>query len=132
MPTVYVIHDSQDSAIVEDVLIRPLPILGVDSWVSSHPDSGSVLPSDPTGDVEIAVVSEAATQSDHVRSQLARVVAGKRPIIPVRIDNTEPARVSADIAALPWVALRTSAGVPDLNQLRRDIGDLLPLFTDHR
>jgi DNA/RNA endonuclease G (NUC1) len=138
MRTVYVIHDSQDRAIVEDVLIRPLPILGVDHWLSSQCRGTSAAASDtPPGglvssDVVLAVVSEAAIQSAHVRSEIAAAVDGKRPLIPVRIDSTDPQRVSDRIAALPWVALRAPGGVPDVDQLRRDIGDLLPSFPEQQ
>jgi len=65
-----------------------------------------------SSDVVIAVVSEAAIQSSHVRTEIALAVDGKRPIIPVRIDRTDPQCVSDRIAALPWVALRAPDGVP--------------------
>ncbi len=136
MRTVYVIHDPQDRTIVEDVLIRPLPILGIDHWLSSQeapagaPASGSSPDGVATGAAVLAVISEAAVQSMHVRSEIARAADSNRPLIPVLIDGTEPRRVSERIAALPWVALRAPAGVPDVDQLRRDLGDLLPPFLD--
>ena len=138
MRTVYVIHAQQDRALVEEVVIRPLPILGIDHWVSSQDvadgaiRSAGSLADEVREDVVIAVVSEAAARSAHVQDEIARVIGSHRSFIPVRIDDTSAASVSTAIAALPWVALKAPGGVPDLNQLRRDLGDLLPAIPDQR
>jgi hypothetical protein len=126
MRTVYVIHAQQDRAFVEDVVLRPLPILGFDHWVSSEDADAA------DGNVVLAVISEAAARSSAVRDGIARIAGTARALIPVRIDDTGPASVSPAIDALPWVAVRAPGGVPDLNQLRRDLGDLLPPPPDQR
>ena len=135
MATVYVICDPQDRAIVEDVLIRPLPVLGIDRWLRSPDEAGSPSSEDDAArladvDAILAVVSEAALESTRFRGEIEKALASRKPLIPVRIDRTKPEQVSERLAAASFVTLSTPGGFPDLDQLRRDIGDLLPPLLD--
>lgn len=137
MRTAYIIHDPQDRGVVEHALIRPLPTLGVDHWISSRhfeaasDDASTVLTEAmETSEVIIAVVSSAAASSERVRSEVALALGCKRPLIPVRIDGTDPSRVAAALSALPSVGMRDVGASTDLHQLRRDLADLLPPLSD--
>jgi DNA/RNA endonuclease G (NUC1) len=136
MRLIYVIHDHQDRGIVEQAVIRPLPILGVDHWTSARhvdgdgPAATAVRGAMSRSEAILAVISKAAAASDQVRGEVAHALESKRPLIPIRIDATEPARIHAALGALPWVDLRDTATGSDLQQLRRDLADLLPASVD--
>ena len=55
MPVVYVIYEPHDRSFVEDQLIRPLPALGFDRWLSS-----GMLQQGPTGapSIPLAIIDD--------------------------------------------------------------------------
>jgi DNA/RNA endonuclease G (NUC1) len=133
MRTAYIIHDPQDRALVEHTLVRPLPTLGIDRWVSSShfqaataDASSSIAQAMESSEVIIAVISGAAAASDRVRSEVGLALACRRPLIPVRIDATDPAQLAAGLSALPAVAVRAAGASTDLDHLRRALADLFP------
>ena len=133
MRTVYVIHAPQDLDFVERTLIAPLPSLGIDGWVSARhlrtPEGGDVMSHEramASSEVIIAVISRAAVASADHADDVVIALRGKRPIIPVRIDDADMASMGARMAALPRVDLGDAYAAPPKDQLRRELGALLP------
>ena len=138
MATVYVIHAPEDRGVVEQFVIRPLPILGFDRWVSAAhleraPDDAfmDLRTAMDHSDVILAVVSAAAAGSPAVGEQVRVALDTKRRLIPVRIDGTEPARIVARLGDLPRVDVRTRDGATDLRHLLSTLSDLLPVAHEY-
>jgi hypothetical protein len=132
MRTVYVIHDPQDLGFVSDVLLRPLPSLGLDRWVSArhlqNQDGNEITSREiamASSDAILAVVSRAAVASAGVRDELAAALRSKRTVIPIWIDDTEPEAIEG-LGALPRIDLREADKVPSLDHVRRELWALLP------
>ena len=133
MATMYVIHDPGDRDFVESTLLKPLPSLGFERWISS-----AVAASAPGGGDRAAiascaatmvVVSNAARDSDAVRREAALCLHATQVTIPIQVDQTEPDSVAQGLGALPKIDpgdAITRAAVPLSTRLRAGLPDLLP------
>src|SRR5437773_2282647 len=89
MPAVYVIHTEEDRAFVEKRLIRPLPALGFDRWLTTamFPQPASGLPliqSAMTRSAAILVVVPAsASVADAFCAEVQAALTCPLPVIPV-------------------------------------------------
>lgn len=88
MRTAYVIHDAADRAFVEHGLLKPLPCLGIDRWLSfrhvaAQTDGtlASLAQAIAVSDVVLAVVSSAAIDSTQVKDELELAL---KPPVPVQ------------------------------------------------
>ena len=137
MRTVYVIHAPQDLEFVERTLIAPLPSLGIDGWVSARhlrtAEGGDLMSharAMASSEAIIAVVSRAAVASADHSGDVAIALRGTRPVIPVRIDDTDMTSMGARIAALPRVDIGDADVAPPKDHLRRELGALLPAHSE--
>ena len=133
MATIYVIHDPADRAFVESTLLKPLPSLGFDRWLS--PDvPGSPAPVRGTLAIEscavaVVVVSAAARRSETVRHEAGLALKATQAVIPVQLDETDPDDVAEGLGALPKIDpgdAITRAAVPMWKRLRDGLPELLP------
>ena len=97
MATIYVIHDPADRAFVESTLLKPLPSLGFDRWLSPEvlesggKRSATGIESCPA---VVVVVSAAARRSDTVCQQAGLALKATPSVIPVQLDDTTPDEVA--------------------------------------
>jgi endonuclease G len=133
MATIYVIHDPADRDFVESTLLKPLPSLGFDRWLS--PDVlGSAKKARSATGIEscpavVVVVSAAARRSEMVCQQAGLALKATQSVIPVQLDDTAPDDVAPGLGALPKIdsgdAIATAA-VPMSKRLRDRLPELLP------
>src|SRR5690349_18196170 len=85
MSTVYLLHRPEEQFWVETWLLRPLPALGFGRWVSSESllDPGERQTAMEHSDAIIAVVSEAALDSDSFAEACELALACRTSVIPV-------------------------------------------------
>jgi subtilisin family serine protease/tetratricopeptide (TPR) repeat protein len=100
--TVYVIHDPADRPFVESTLLKPLPSLGFDRWISSDTPTASEA-SVALCKAALVVVSSAAQRSETVRREAARCLKSTQTLVPVQIDDTVVDNVASGMSALPNV-----------------------------
>lgn len=127
MATVLVIHDPADEAFITGTLLKPLPSLGFDRWVSGTDEDKSTLDALPTCEAFIVVVSDASRRAPAVRALTARALAALPPTIAVQLDGTQPDDVAIGLGKVPAIERSdtdTDASVT-LNELLRA---LLPWF----
>jgi endonuclease G len=127
MPTVYVIYDRADRAFVETTLLKPLPSLGFDRWISMWDavDRGARAACAAT----IVVISKAAAESDPVRHEAGKCLKTPQPLVPVQLDQTDPENVARGLGSLPKVDPGdeiTRAAVPLEKRVRATLPQLLP------
>jgi endonuclease G len=133
MATIYVIHDPADRAFVESTLLKPLPSLGFDRWISSDaPErdgtargAAGIAPCAAT----IVVVSTASRDSEVVRREAGLRLQATQPVIAVQLDETEPEAVAQGLGALPKIDpgdAITRAAVPMSARVRASLPELLP------
>jgi endonuclease G len=137
MATIYIIHDAEDRTFVDSTLLKPLPSLGFDRWLSSD-----LL--EPMGDergaaavescaATVVVVSAAARRSETVRREVIRALRATPPLIAIQLDQTEPESVAPGLGAMPKIYpgdAITSAAVPMAARVRASLSGLLPPVGD--
>jgi len=137
MATIYVIHDPADRAFVESTLLKPLPSLGFDRWVS--PDAAQ-WEAELRGRAAVescaatlVVVSAAARRSETVRHEAGVALKAPQSVIPVQVDQTWPEDVAPGLGALPKIDpgdAIISAAVPLAKRVRDGLPALLPPIED--
>ena len=133
MATIYVIHDPSDRDFVESTLLKPLPSLGFDRWISSAVPASAAGGGDRAAIASCAatmvVVSNASRDSDAVHREAALGLHATQPMIPIQVDQTEPEAVTPGLGALPKIDpgdAITRAAVPLSTRLRAGLPELLP------
>ncbi len=133
MATMYVIHDPADRAFVESTILKPLPSLGFDRWISSAALASATGGGDRAAIAScaamIVVVSKASRDSEIVRREAALGLQATQPMIPIQLDQTEPEAVTPGLGALPKIDpgdAITRAAVPMVTRLRAALPELLP------
>jgi hypothetical protein len=133
MSTIFVIHDPGDIEFITNTLLKPLPSLGFDRWISS-----ATLPTDHEASAReaiaasqalIVVVSQAARRSDAVSRLSAVAMKVPQPTVPVQIDETEPDSVANGLGALPKIDPGDEmirGAVPLAKRIRDGLPQLLP------
>jgi subtilisin family serine protease len=119
MATIYVIHAPADRSFVESTLLKPLPSLGFDRWISSDVSEG-VAKARATVEIEscaatLVVVSAASRDSEIVRREAALQLRATQPVIPIQLDQTDPETVAHGLGALPRISFGdVRAALPEL------------------
>jgi endonuclease G len=134
MPVVFVIHSDQDQSFVEAHVLRALPALGFDSWIS-----GLRLLADDTDPAAseramrgsaatIAILSDAALGSAAVREQVTLAARGGRPFIPVRVGSASRERWGSALQSRAGVECPGPAAAEAVDDwlLWNDLAALLP------
>ncbi len=133
MATIYVIHDAADRAFVESTLLKPLPSLGFDRWMSSDgPERDATARGGagiPLCAATIVVVSTGSRDSEAVRREARLRLQATQPVIAVQLDETDPEAVAPGLGARPKIDpgdAITSAAVPMSARVRASLPRLLP------
>ncbi len=132
MATIYVIHDPADREFVESTLLKPLPSLGFDRWISS--DVAESARKGGTRGIEscaarIVVVSTASRDSEIVRREAGLGLQASQPLIPVQLDSTDPEAVAHGLGALPKIGPADADTTPTgamSQRIRAALPELLP------
>lgn len=133
MAVIYVIHDPADRDVVESTLLKPLPSLGFDRWISSDA-AASAGPERAAAAIAscgatLLVVSAASRGSDPVRREVARLLQVAQPMIPVQLDETPPEALARGLGVLPKIDPGDAGGAPAVpmpTRLRDGLLALLP------
>lgn len=135
MPVVYVIHEEEDRAFVERQLIRPLPALGFDRWVSSATSprgtSGErpVRPSMEQSAAILVVVPASGEVTNGFGDDVQAALGCPSPVIPVYLGkrNTEPPNpVLAMLERVGGIDAREARDQSDPRELWRVLAELVP------
>src|SRR5215213_409483 len=100
MPIAYVVFAEEDKDFVQSRLIRALPVLGFDRWLSNYslsPDAPQIKTALSACSALLIVISKGAAESESLRRHLVEVLsAGVHPV-PVQVDHTPPATVAEQL-----------------------------------
>ena len=124
MATVYVVHSDADLDFVRSTLLRPLPSLGVDRWVSSSLVGQRALLCMERCRAILIVVSGASLGAPGVRDEIAMAIASRSPAIVV-LAAAVPARDRARFPEGLW-SLPAADFAASPEAARRDLANLLP------
>jgi subtilisin family serine protease len=129
MATVFVIHAPADRDFITGTLLKPLPSLGFERWVSATQETDDVLAGLRNCQAFLVVVSHAVRESVAVRHLAMQALKAPQPTIAIQLDDTQPGDVAEGLAAIPKIDPGDEiirAAVPFANRLREGLPLLLP------
>ena len=135
MPVIYIAHEAHDRPFVEDRLVRPLPALGFDQWLSSgmleqNVAAASSIPRAMEQSAAIlVVVSASALASSRFLDEVGAALRFKTMVIAVYVDEpnvTADQPVLRELSKVPGIQVdRAMERVESLNLFRK-LAELLP------
>ena len=128
MPIAYIVHASADTAFVAERLVVPLPLLGIDRWISAERlaagDAASAQAVAACSAI-LAVTSRSAAGSSFFQQEIEFVLQAGRRVIPLRIDDTPVSASSRSLEPLAALDLRGTISLEHIASALRPL--LLPV-----
>lgn len=127
MSSVFVSHSSTDVALAR-ALVQHLEARGIPCWLADRDVDASddytrqIIRAIDTCPAFVALISETAESSPHVRREIERATGSQRPIIPVRLDGVIVGETSSYLlAGSQWIEMSSASPAMAFTEVERII-----------